>query len=92
MTTPKVLNVRTATHEDLVGAEPIWRSTKWGNPFNINGNTKRADAVARFERWFAEQPDLIAAAKVELRGKNLICYCAPRQCHGDVLMRIANSE
>jgi hypothetical protein len=88
---PKVLNVRTALHEELVGAEPIWRGTKFGNPFSINGTTRRADAIARFENWIKHQPDLIAAAKVELRGKNLICYCAPRRCHGDVLLRIANS-
>jgi hypothetical protein len=32
------------------------------------------------------------AAKRELKGKDLVCYCAPLACHGDVLSRIANEE
>jgi hypothetical protein len=26
----------------------------------------------------------------ELRGLDLICWCAPLPCHGDVLLRLAN--
>jgi hypothetical protein len=26
----------------------------------------------------------------ELRGKDLVCWCAPKPCHGDVLLRLAN--
>lgn len=28
----------------------------------------------------------------ELRGKDLVCWCAPRQCHADVLLEIANDD
>lgn len=31
-------------------------------------------------------------AKRELAGKDLICYCAPKACHGDVLIEVANAE
>ena len=27
----------------------------------------------------------------ELRGKDLVCWCAPLPCHGDVLARLANN-
>jgi len=27
----------------------------------------------------------------ELRGRGLVCYCAPRSCHGDLLLRLANA-
>jgi hypothetical protein len=27
----------------------------------------------------------------ELRGKDLVCWCAPEACHGDVLLRLANA-
>jgi hypothetical protein len=26
----------------------------------------------------------------ELRGKDLVCFCAPNACHGDVLVKIVN--
>lgn len=36
---------------------------------------------------------IIARAPVELRGKNLACWCKPGQpCHADVLLEIANAE
>jgi hypothetical protein len=91
MNTPRVLNVRTCTTEDTIDAVPIWRGTPWGNPFKMSGHTSRADAIARFEKYLSEHPEIIEAARRELRGKDLICYCAPRACHGDVLLRIANS-
>jgi hypothetical protein len=27
---------------------------------------------------------------LELRGKDLVCWCAPKPCHGVVLLRLAN--
>ena len=27
----------------------------------------------------------------ELRGRNLVCFCAPAACHGDVLLELANA-
>lgn len=28
----------------------------------------------------------------ELKGKDLVCWCAPAECHGDYLMSLANME
>jgi Domain of unknown function (DUF4326) len=28
----------------------------------------------------------------ELRGKDLLCFCAPAACHGDLLLRLANTS
>lgn len=95
MTTPRVLNVKTADARECIGAVPIWRGTKWGNEATLRalrGTVSRKEAVERFEAWLMTQPDLIDLAKQELRGKNLLCYCAPRKCHGDVLLRIANES
>jgi hypothetical protein len=27
----------------------------------------------------------------ELRGRDLVCFCAPLPCHGDLLLRLANA-
>lgn len=34
----------------------------------------------------------ISLALSELKGKNLICWCAPLECHADILLRLANEE
>lgn len=82
----KVLNKRTSQDGVYIG-----RPSKFGNPFVIGQHGDRAQVIKRFEEWLLNQPRLIEAAKQELRGKNLVCWCAPLACHGDVLMRIANS-
>lgn len=28
----------------------------------------------------------------ELRGRDLVCWCAPQACHADILLKIANEE
>ena len=77
----------------------IGRPSKWGNPFSHMDGTlaqfkvaSKEDAVARYEEWLLAQPELVAAVKQELRGKDLICYCKPRICHGDVLLKVANGD
>jgi hypothetical protein len=76
----------------------IGRPTYWGNPFtHISTGTQaqfivksRDEAVKAYEEWIRAQPEMCARAKHELKGKSLICWCAPLKCHGDVLMKIAN--
>lgn len=75
----------------------IDRTTPWGNPFShlekSRGQFKvrsREEAIEKFEEWIKSQPDLVARAKKELKGKVLGCWCKPLPCHGDVLARIAN--
>lgn len=71
----------------------IGRPSKWGNPFKVGeGGATREEVVGWYEDWLLEQPDLVAAVRLELRGKVLGCWCAPQACHGDVLARIANEE
>jgi len=31
------------------------------------------------------------AALPELRGQDLVCWCAPEACHGDILLELANA-
>lgn len=68
----------------------IGRPTKWGNPFVIGQHGSRAEVIARFAAYLEAHPALKDAARQELRGKDLLCYCAPKPCHGDVLLKIAN--
>jgi hypothetical protein len=66
----------------------IGRPSKWGNPFEIGKDGNRDDVVRMYAEWIQTQPELLAAVP-ELRGKVLGCWCAPRSCHGDVLVHLA---
>ena len=66
------------------------RASKWANPFMIERDGTRDEAIAMYERWLRdERPDLTAALP-ELRGVDLVCWCAPKRCHGDVLKLLAD--
>lgn len=88
---PKVYN---KYHRDAPeDAVYIGRPSRWGNPFKIGVHAEDRDqAVDMFEDWilsdFNEQ--LRIDVRRYLRDKNLICFCAPKRCHGDVLLRVAN--
>jgi len=92
---PRVLNIRNCSDRRIPdGAVYIGRieGSKWGNPFKP---TKQGDAeahavaVARYRQWICDQPELMAALP-ELRGRDLVCWCRPLPCHGDVLPMLAN--
>ena len=52
----------------------------------------REDAIRGYEVYLSEHPELVRAAKKELKGKVLGCWCKPKACHGDVLARIADED
>lgn len=75
----------------------------WRNPFPINEDLVRQDAIAMFERRVQTllreggcgltvddwiEPAEWGARLMGLRGKALGCWCAPNPCHGDVLVRV----
>ncbi|MFO0958251.1 MAG: DUF4326 domain-containing protein [Isosphaeraceae bacterium] len=82
----KVVHCKREPHDVYIG-----RPSKWGNPFVIGRDGTREDVVAKYEAWLHTQPELMAALP-ELKGKTLGCWCAPQECHGDVLARLANAE
>ena len=69
----------------------IGRPSKWGNPYNVQ-QYGREGAIRRYKEYLDENPQFKKIAKTQLRGKDLMCFCAPQACHGDILLRIANSD
>jgi hypothetical protein len=61
----------------------------WGNPFKSGRDGTRAEVIEMYECWLLTQPKLLRRLP-ELRGRELGCWCAPKACHGDVLVRLAN--
>lgn len=73
-----------------VDAVYIGRPTKWGNPYVVGKDGTREECVLMYEAWLLLDNPLYEQAKKELKGKDLVCFCKPKACHGDVLLRIAN--
>lgn len=73
------------------GAVYIGRPSKWGNPFVIGTDGTRDEVIAKYRTHLLRDARLMAALP-ELRGKDLVCWCAPCACHGDVLLELANRE
>lgn len=73
------------------GAVYIGRPTKWGNPFPVGDFLDRESCLKAYRAWLESQPELIQDARRELAGKDLVCFCAPKPCHGDILIQVANA-
>lgn len=73
------------------------RPSKWGNPYKIGDegipdNMAAKCAFRNFTFRTAKGVVLMQDAKIELRGKNLACFCRLDQpCHVDVILEVANS-
>lgn len=69
----------------------VGRPSKWGNTFYIDGKEWTRDRVVDMYRWWIRrQPELLLVLREELRGKDLVCWCAPERCHADILLELAN--
>jgi len=86
----KVFNARHFT-EEANHSIYIGRPSKWGNPFEIGRDGTREEVVEKFKTYLLNNNELMASLE-ELRGKNLLCWCAPKACHGDILIELANSK
>ena len=67
----------------------IGRPSKWGNPFVIGKDGTRQEVVQKYKDYILSNQFLLSQIE-ELRGKDVVCFCAPQQCHGDVLIELAN--
>lgn len=82
---PKVLNKH--MHGIPAGAVYVGRGSPYGNPFVMAdfGDAERNRVCDQFEQETLPTLDL-----TPLRGKDLVCFCAPKRCHADALLRAAN--
>ena len=88
----KVLNKR--VHGVPKGAVYVGRPSKFGNPFTIGKDGSREEVIQKFEAWLfvadenSSPPMLITIDDLRsLRGKDLVCWCAPEACHAQILMK-----
>ena len=65
----------------------IGRPSIWGNPFEIGKHGTREEVIVQYKRHVLADP-LLMDEIMNLDGKVLGCWCAPKPCHGDVLIEI----
>ena len=65
----------------------VGRPSKWGNPFKIGRDGSREEVIVKYRTWLLEDHQLPFK---QLKGKDLVCWCAPLPCHADVLLELAN--
>ena len=71
----------------------IGRGSIWGNPFIIGKDGTREEVIEKYKELMHRNLGNVGAEEwlykiLQLDGKNLVCYCKPQACHGDVLVEI----
>jgi hypothetical protein len=86
---PQVLNKR-ALHGPLPPTAVFCgRPSPLGNRFVIDRDGTRDQVCDQYEAWLPTQPHLMARVRV-LTCYDLVCFCAPKRCHCDFILRLAN--
>lgn len=65
----------------------IGRGSPYGNPYTLEDCNSREESCILFEQTILPHLDVGA-----LKGKDLVCFCAPARCHGDSILRKANPD
>ena len=94
-TVPRVVNIRREGIPQgavYCGRRHFWKGrwledSPYRNRFEIGRDGTRDEVCDRFER-----EDLPYLDVSPLKGKILVCWCAPERCHCDAILRKANPE
>jgi len=81
----EVVNKRDRLYDVYIG-----RGSLWGNPFTVE-QYGRDVCIELYENYIREKLRIDSDLRNELMkldGKVLGCFCKPKRCHGDVLVRI----
>lgn len=82
----EVVDVRKSDYDEYVG-----RGTVWGNPFLIGRDGSREEVIEKYSvhivKKLLDDPELIPVL-LDMEGQRLGCFCAPRPCHADVLVKL----
>lgn len=70
----------------------IGRGSIFGNPFSMQNKSdeERDRVIDLYRHWLWGQVrngEITKEMLIELDSKRLVCYCSPKKCHGDVLVK-----
>lgn len=79
----RVVNKHTEPYTVYIG-----RPTIFGNPFVIGIDGDRSMVVFKYEGWVRNQPKVLDAISKLKNDDVLGCFCHPKPCHGDVIIKL----
>lgn len=81
----EVVNKRDRLYDVYIG-----RGSIWSNPFTVE-QFGRDECIEKYEQYIRDKlrlnPELWQELQ-KLEGKVLGCFCKPKRCHGDILVKI----
>ena len=87
----KVLNKRDSGVP--AGAIYVGRPSKFGNPYEIGRDGSREEVIQKYEAWLLTADNGLSIDDLlQLKGKDLVCWCAPMACHAEVLLKYIPAE
>lgn len=68
----------------------IDRTTKWGNPFKEFSRAENCQKYYNYLLLEMTNGNITKEDVLALDGKTLGCWCSPKQCHGDEIVKVIN--
>lgn len=65
--------------------------SKFANPFKLSENEERGATLFRYKTWLWNEclrGNITKSDILSLDGKDLVCFCSPKPCHGDVIIEL----
>lgn len=89
----KIVNMKTHSYDVYIGRPGKGKDGYFGNPITLNtGN--RTEILKKYKEYFYKRIENDSEFKervLSLQGKTLGCFCKPKACHGDIIIKYLNS-
>ena len=71
------------------------RPSPLGNPFAIGPDGRRAEVIQKYASWIEgrlrDRDPVVLTALMSIKpGQALVCHCAPKRCHAEVVAQVLN--
>lgn len=83
---PNVTHIK----DKVPGAIRVDRGTPWGNPFVIGRDGDRDEVCNKFEEYATKKHKEDPGWLAPLVDRDLACWCYPKRCHAETLIKLAN--
>lgn len=87
----KIVNIKNKQPFDIyIGRENKWLSLKqsiFANPFVLKNESGRDKCLEDYENYVRNNEQILKNLHL-LKDKILGCYCHPKKCHGDILIKL----
>lgn len=86
----RVINIKDGEKYDVyIGRKGRGHDGYFGNPFNTGTRTEKLNNFESYLKDRLEVDDDFRESVKQLHDKTLGCFCKPKPCHGDILLKHA---